>query len=64
MRMERLLLLWDDLDDLVGIARHATLNLVGGVAGAGRGAGSRLASWIGGGSLSGAPGLSDTASEP
>ena len=57
MRMERFLLLWDDLDDFVGIARHATLNAVGGLAGA-------VGAWIDGGRLPSASGLSDTASEP
>ena len=56
MRMERLLLVWDDLDDVVGIARHATLNAVAGLAGTVR-------AWVGVGRLPAAA-LPDTGSEP
>ena len=56
MRMERLLLVWDDLDDVVGIARHAALIAVTGLAGA-------VGGWVRAARLP-AAGLSDPASEP
>ena len=43
MPFERFLLLWDELDDVVGAVRHHTLNLVHGAAGVGRSAAGRLA---------------------
>ena len=32
MQMERLLLLWDDLDDVVGLARHGVVHIACAVA--------------------------------
>jgi hypothetical protein len=46
MPFERFLLLWDELDDVVGAFRHHTLNLVHGAAGAGRSAAGRLAGLV------------------
>jgi hypothetical protein len=46
MGAERILLLWDDLDDLLGAARHLTLNAAGGVAGAGRDAVGHVGGWL------------------
>jgi len=43
MPFERFLLLWDELDDVMGAVRHHALNLVHGAAGAGRAAAGRLA---------------------
>ena len=42
MGMERLLLLWDDLDDLLGAARHVALTAAAGLVQAGRDAADAL----------------------
>jgi hypothetical protein len=49
--MERFLLLWDELDDLAGAARHVTLNAVDGLQDAGRGALGQLGGWVGAANL-------------
>ena len=45
--MERFLLLWDELDDLVGAARHVVLTAFDGLNGARRGAVSHIGQLIG-----------------
>jgi hypothetical protein len=57
MQLERFLLLWDDLDDYVGIARHATFTAVAGLAGT-------VAAFMAAGRIPTGRTLTDTASEP
>jgi hypothetical protein len=49
--VERFLLLWDELDDFVGAARHVALNAVDGLNGAGRGALGQIGAWAGAANL-------------
>jgi hypothetical protein len=47
MRMERLLLLWDDLDDWMGMAFHGILHVVHSVLGTCRDVTQAVDDWLG-----------------
>ncbi len=61
--MERLLLLWDEVDELTGAARHATLMLAHNLAGAGQDAFTHVSGWLGTGSLRRAAALGEVSPE-
>ena len=52
--MERILLLWDDLDDLAGAARHAAITAADGLIHGGRDALTHVGGWLGAGGLASA----------
>ncbi len=62
--MERFLLLWDELDDLVGAARYLALNAAHGFASTGKGAVARLMGWSSVAGLPSAEALGDAPIEP
>jgi hypothetical protein len=62
--VERFLLLWDELDELVGAARHAVAMSASGFAGASREAFGHVGSWFEAGSLSGSAAFRGVTREP
>lgn len=63
MRFERLLLLWDELDELAGALRHGYLHLAHELKGLGQDVAGRVRPWAAGEGAQGAAVLPETSPE-
>jgi len=63
MHFERLLLLWDELDELTGAIRHSCLHLAHGLSGLRQDLADWTSGWVGSSDLAPVEALTDSPSE-